>query len=60
MHGGGVLVPGYADLDYAGWLVSDSSRWLSDAMRLTLLHGIAFLGAWRQELPADENQEYEF
>lgn len=46
----GIGAPGYKTLDYAGWLVSESSQWLNDYLRSRLLYGIAFLGAWPREL----------
>ena len=36
----------YETVDYAGWLVSDTSVWMGDEMRTELVAGIAEWGTW--------------
>ena len=36
----------YDTVDYAGWLVSDTSAWMGDEMRTELVAGIAEWGTW--------------
>ena len=36
----------YETVDYAGWLVSDTSAWMGDEMRTELVAGIAEWGTW--------------
>jgi hypothetical protein len=41
-------------IDYAGWLASDSSRWMGDELRTELLTGIA---EWRVWTSWDDSHE---